>query len=233
MLLGGVRSLARIHQLHPQCLRSTIRAAHLDRVPALYSLISSLKNDPNAFYSLAGTRSSAHTFATKPAGQPASRPKAHTGRTPAKRKPATKAATSTSKAAAGTKKKAAKPKKKPAKKAVKSKAKAKAKPKPKVLTDEQKKAKADKQKREHIKKLKKIALTPPNPGRGNAWMVFSGEKAKSSSLAETGAQMKEKSRAWKQITPEQREVRENKAYRSFPSYSLSMTPPTYILVGPS
>ena len=212
MLLTGPRNVARLRQWKPQCLLTSARSAHLDRVPALYNLISSPNHDSIACNLLLSTRVSARSFATGTEGRPASRPKAHTGRTPAKRQSTAKPAGSTTKKAPTSTKKASKPKKKPAKKSKKPKKKAvktKAKPKrkPRVLTDKQKQAKETKAKRERIRLLKEKALSPPSPGCKTAWLVFHSEHSKGQKGSNATGISKEVAAEFKQITPEQREVR--------------------------
>lgn len=212
MLLTGSRNIARLRQWKPQCLLTSARSAQLDRIPVLYNLISFPDHDSIAYSSLLSTRLSVRCFATGTEGRPASRPKAHTGRTPAKRQSTAKQAGSTTKKAATSTKKASKPKKKPAKKSKKPKkkvVKTKAKPKrtTRVLTEKQKQAKETKAKGEKIRLLKEKALTPPSAGSKSAFLVFHSEHSKNHKGIRATEISKEISTKWKQITPEQREVR--------------------------
>ena len=103
----------------------------------------------------------------------AGRPKAHTGRAAASKKPKAKAE------ATGTKTKAKKTK---AGKTAKAKAKAKAKPKPKAkskpkrLTEKQKEDLKKKKEKEQITALKTAALTPPKRLPSSTYAIFNQEK---------------------------------------------------------
>jgi hypothetical protein len=142
------------------------------------------------FRSVISKLGTARGYATRPA----SRPKAHTGRTPSspRVKKAKEASAETDvkvtvkavKPKAKPKKKTAKPKAKPkAKSKAKPKAKSKAKPKAKVRakkpkTVEQKAASKLKEQKAHIRELKKIALKPPPLKPSTTWLLICDEIGK-------------------------------------------------------
>lgn len=142
------------------------------------------------------------SYATSTARKPAGRPKAHTGRTPAKR--TTKAATAKKpgpKTAAGKAKVGAKPKAK----------KAKAKPKKAVKKTVKKaptKSALNKERVAKEKSLKEAALlNPPKALPANAWAVYFTEAQKGKhSFDRSGQITKEAAQNFKDITPEQKEV---------------------------
>jgi hypothetical protein len=104
------------------------------------------------------------------------RPKAHTGRAAASKKPASRKPKA--KAEATAKKKNAKKSKagKTGKSKRETKLKPKAKSKSKRLTEKQKEALKKKKEREEIKALKEAALTPPKRLPTSAYAVFNKEK---------------------------------------------------------
>lgn len=120
--------------------------------------------------------------------RPVSRPKAHTGRTTATRKPrsaprATEAGPNAGLASSSQTRNANRSKAKPkAKSKAKPKAKKKAQPKKKTrkpLTDEQKAAAADKKKRDDLKTLKAKALKPPAKLPATVFQVLVSESSQS------------------------------------------------------
>jgi len=147
------------------------------------------------------------SYATKPA----SRPKAHTGRTTSNPR---KKATTTTKSVATKKPSAVKAKPKPKPKATakpktkpKPKAKPKAKPPPnrrlkKALTDKQATKAALQKERARTLELKTIALTTPKLLPASAYLVLSSEITK----AGHGILGKETSAKYKELTAEQLEV---------------------------
>ena len=144
----------------------------------------------------------------------ASRPKAHTGRTTSTRPRKTSGQGAKAKPA---KKAASKPRKR-AKTKAKAKAKAKPRAKPrrrvrKELTPEQKEAAAAKAKNATIRELKNTALKAPKKLPDTVYTVISAEKSKEAK----GLAAKEASVKYRQLLPEEREVRplflrNNKAY---------------------
>lgn len=147
---------------------------------------------------------STRTYATAAARKPASRPKAHTGRTAAKR--TTKAATTKKpgpKTPAGKARVGAKPKAKT------TKAKAKLKPKPKTPVKKTPTKRAlDKERVAKEKALKEAALLDsPKQLPASAWQVFFGESLKGShGPSETPQMAKDAGQKYKNITPEEKEV---------------------------
>ena len=147
------------------------------------------------------------TFADGKPGRPAGRPKAHTGRTAAKR-------TTTKKAAVKPKPKS-KAKATPAKKAkAKPKPKVKAKPKPRKreLSATAKKLKEQKERSE----LKKQALLTGSPKAlpYSAWTVFFVEKGpkKGEAVDKTGNRVKAAGQEYRNMSSEEREVRRSPVY---------------------
>ncbi|KAI9878992.1 MAG: hypothetical protein M1830_009921 [Pleopsidium flavum] len=203
--LAIVRRLApdRVVQLSYKSLR-VINTAHT----ASGSSSRDLGRFANGIIISIGRRS----YATKPA----SRPKAHTGRTTTKprKKAATTAKSAATKEPAAVKAKPtpkvtakaipkSKPKPKPKSK---SKVKAKAKPPPtrrlkKAPTPEQATKAALQKERAHVRELKNIALTKPKLLPATAYLVLCSEVSK----AGHGALGKETAAKYKELTPEQLE----------------------------
>ncbi|MCJ1394828.1 hypothetical protein MMC18_007708 [Xylographa bjoerkii] len=206
------------------CYTATIRVSHLlsglQRVSVAHNTLCNSLSSPSHFrpYSvshIAGKR----TFATRPA----SRPKAHTGRTttsPRVRKPkATTTTTTTTTTAAGKveegasqptkiKSQGAKGKAKvPAKPRSKPKAKAKTvKPKPtakvkKPLTVERVAAKAAQEKRKQLRELKILALSPPKGPPTTPFLIINTELSKEKHTV-AGKEAAEK---YKNLIPEELE----------------------------
>ena len=212
MIVQGGRYIARLPQLQAQCSgarRTFVSSTHVERVPALYTLLFPVDDSRKNGGAIHAASTSSRTYATRPV----SRPKAHTGRTTSTRKTPT---TSVTKAAKVPQPKKTTPKSIPKtnskakpraklKTKKKAKAKPKAKPKRKVLTEKQKGEKAAKARRDKIAELKKTALTVPATAPQTAWMVLFGETLKKGSLAPATA--KEASVRFKQLSPEQLEVR--------------------------
>ena len=198
-------------RLHPSS--SCVIKFHVDSTVQRVSTTQYTQLSQSSLF-LPFSQTSCRGYATKPV----SRPKAHTGRTTSTRtrkpkatKTTTTTATSAKKKPAGTKstkaKKAA-PKKKAKK--VKKAANLKAKPKrttrkKKPLTEEQAAAAAEKKKRKLIRTLKADALKPPKALPATAFQVLIAETA-----GQTGSGvelLKEKVAKYKQLVPEQLEVR--------------------------
>lgn len=144
------------------------------------------------------------TFADGKPGRPVGRPKAHTGRTPAKR-----TTTATKKAAAKPKPKATpKPKPKP-----KRKAKAAPKPKPKPKKRELSVTAKKRQEAKERTELKQQALLTGAPKAlpDNAWTVFFVEKGpkKGEAVDKTGSRAKSAGQEYRTMSAEEREVRQN------------------------
>jgi hypothetical protein len=140
-------------------------------------------------------------FATRPG-----RPKGHTGRTSASKKPATSKTSNST-----TAKKTAKPKTKAKPKPKKKKAVA-AKPKPKKRVARPL-SEAGKQRRERkihaakVKDLKRAALSPPKKLPDNAWKVYLSEQAKAKTSSDSVTSVaKSASVEFKNFTLEQKEV---------------------------
>lgn len=151
------------------------------------------------------------TYAT--AGKPVGRPKAHTGRTPAKRTTIKKTtATTTPKKAAPKRAAVAKPKAKP-KGAAKAKAKPKARPKKRVLTA-QGQARKESAERTALKK-KALLHAAPKQLPASAWAVCFVEHApkKGEPVTIDGGSAKRASQAFKNLSAEEHEVCPN-SYRS-------------------
>ena len=144
------------------------------------------------------------TYAT--AGKPVGQPKAHTGRTPAKRTTTKKTtATTTPKKAAPKRAAAAKPKPKP-KRTAKAKAKPKTKPKKRVLSAN---GQARKQATERTALRKKALLhAAPKQLPASAWAVCFVEHApkKGEQVTIDGGSAKRASQAFKSLSPEEHEV---------------------------
>ena len=151
------------------------------------------------------------------ATRPASRPKAHTGRTtssPRVKKPkATEKAgeiqttAKVTKPKAPTKTKTASKTKAATKVKAKPKAKSRTKPKAKVrakkpVTEEQKAAAALKKQSAHVRELKKLALSPPKLKPNSAWLVLTSEMAKERKRIAA----KEAAEKYKSLVPEEKEV---------------------------
>ena len=140
------------------------------------------------------------------AGKPVGRPKAHTGRAPAKRTTTKKTtATTTPKKAAPKRAAAAKPKAKP-KRAAKAKAKPKAKPRKRVLTARGQ-ARKESAGRNALKN-KALLHAAPKQLPASAWQVCFAEHApkKGESVTIDGSSAKRASRAFKTMSPEEHEV---------------------------
>lgn len=217
MIFRGGRSITRLPQLSLQCAgnrRALFSPSNLERVPALYNVLSSQYDASTALKTYLITPVVRRTYTDKPV----SRPKAHTGRTTtAARKAPTTSATKAAKKPAAKKttpkaipKTKAKPRIK-AKPKARKKAKAKPKPKPKrkVLTDKQKTAREANKVKDEIKALKvKALLGVPKKLPASAWTVFQAErvKAQAGGAAKLGQIAKESSVVYKQLSPEQLEV---------------------------
>ena len=195
--------------------RTGFSSSCVDRVPAFYNIFQSQHKSDILLKSSLITPILRRSYAQRAV----SRPKAHTGRTTtaARKAPTTSKTTAakkpapkktTPKAVPKAKSKAKpriKPKPKPAKK---KKAKAKPKPKPKkpkkVLTEAQKSASTKKQ-------LKATALKPPHRVASTTWSVYLAEKVRGADSAgarrDVTALSKAASAEYKQLTPEQLEVR--------------------------
>ena len=201
----------RLPQLQLQCLggyRATTRIPNIERVTALCDVLQSHNISFLPLKTIFITPATARTYAGRPTGRPVSRPKAHTGRTTtaarkapttsvtkAAKKPATKTGAPKAKPKARSK---AKPRIKPKPKAAK---KARAKP-GKKLTEAQKKAAT-------VKSLRITALDTPHGVPSTAWQMFAAEKIaqhKGQGM-NLGTIMKEASTEYKNISPEQLEVR--------------------------
>ena len=201
------------------CYTATIRVSrilsNLQRVSIAHNTSRSSLSPPSQFrhYS-ASHNTGGRTFATRPA----SRPKAHTGRTttsPRVRKP--KAATT---GAAGTgnngtvrsTKTTTQPAAKKAKVQVKPKSKSKAKAKsPKTkpiartkepLSEELVAAQAAQEKRKHIRELRLLALSPPKGPPMTPFLIISMELSKE----KRGIAGKEAAEKFKNLIPEELEV---------------------------
>ena len=142
---------------------------------------------------------STRSYATEGAAKPRGRPKAHTGREPAKRKPVAKKQPTAADAPA--KKNAGRPKK-----ATKAKSKPKPKPKPKKTTlsvTAQKKQASQAQKALREKAL----LHPPKKLPETAWTVLFVENApKKGSGGNVASSAKGASEQYKNLSPEEHEV---------------------------
>lgn len=199
----------RLPQLRLQCSgghRATPNTSNIERVAALYNVLQTHNISYLPLKTILVTPIIARTYAGASAGRPASRPKAHTGRTTT----AARRAPTTSKTSAAKKPPPKKTTPKPKPKA-KSKAKPRIKPKPKpakkakakprkALTEKQKSARA-------VKNLKATALATPHGVPSTAWSVFYVEHLKQQGgTNRLGPVMKEAGAKWKQIMPEQLEV---------------------------
>lgn len=218
MIFPGGQSVVRLPKLTLQCLgnrRTGLSSSCVERVPALYNVFQSQHYSNLIIKSSLITPVLRRTYAQRAV----SRPKAHTGRTTtAARKAPTTSKTKAAKKPAPKKttpkavpkaKSKAKPRIRAKPKPAKKRAKAKAKPKPKlrkpkkVLTDAQKSALTKKE-------LKATALKPPHGVVSSTWQVFATEKMRTDNAAaktKFGDLMKEVSAKYKQLTPEQLEVR--------------------------
>lgn len=204
MAIHSVRPVFRLSQWDLRTLglrRTGLYLPSNQRVAALHHLFTSRRE-------WLPTSIRRRNFATD---RPVSRPKAHTGRTTtaAKKAPTTSATKAAKKPAVKKTSAKAIPKTKSKAKprikakpnlAKKAKAKAKAKPKPKKpLTEAQKTKKV-------IADLKVTALTPPGRIPSTAWSVFTNENLKKGS-GSVATQMKDLAARWKNVSPEQLEVR--------------------------
>lgn len=146
------------------------------------------KQNPDGSHTSSLAFRPARSYATASA-RPASKPKAHTGRTTAKR--------TTKKTSTKTKAPKAQPKKKKA---------AKAKPKPKKVKKAPSEATLKRQATKKRVELKERALLHKEPKRlpDNPWTVFAQNGiAKGESLTTRASAL---AASWKQISPEEREV---------------------------
>lgn len=179
------RSMLRLHPNSSRAISFRVGVLFgLQRVPtfrnAEFDASTHLREIP--FRSVISKLGTARGYATRPA----SRPKAHTGRTPSSprvKKAKDASAETDIKVTVKAVKPKAKPKKKTAKPKAKPKAKSKAKPKVKVRaktaqTDEQRAASKLKEQRAHIRELKKIALKPPPGKPSSTWQLICDEIAK-------------------------------------------------------
>lgn len=216
------RSVVRLHPSSSRTISSRVSPFlfGLQRVPTACKTEPDIPKHLQAkpFRSVTHDLSSSRGYATRPA----SRPKAHTGRTtksPRVRKVKETSAETDVKVTV----KAVKPKAKPKKKATtkskskakpkaksKSKAKSKAKPKAKAKARAKKPGTAEeiaaaklKEQRAHIRELKKTALRPPTAKPASAWQLICkeiGEKAHNLPGKEAAAK-------YKNLTTEEHEVR--------------------------
>lgn len=222
MIFQGGRSVVRLPNLSLRRLgfgRTGLSSSCVDRVPAFYNVFQSQHNSDIPLKSSLITPILRRNYAQRAV----SRPKAHTGRTTtAARKAPTTSKTTAAKKPAPKKttpkavpkaKSKAKPRINPKpKSAKKKKAKAKPKPKPKpkpkkpkkVLTEAQKSALTNKQ-------LKATALKSPHGVPSTTWAVYLAEKVRGTDNAgarrDVTVLSKAASAEYKQLTPEQLEVR--------------------------
>ena len=212
MIFHSGRSVARLRAQCQGSRRTFVTFSTTERAPALYTLHPSRNESTTVIKTNLLSPILRRSYVDKPV----SRPKAHTGRTTAapRRAPTTAATKAAKKPAPKTTAPKAIPKAKskanPKSKAKPKKKKAKAKPKPKrkVLTEKQKAAKSVREKREKVKDLKKKALLDsPKLTPSSAWTVFNAERVrargKDTKLVDV---VKESSREFKALTPEQLEV---------------------------
>ena len=197
MTLPPVRMLAQPLLTRPYFLaRASTYSSPFLRVATKYRTDQSSPSSSHAFVLDHARLSRYRTYATSAATKPASRPKAHTGRTPAKR---TRATTTTTPKKAGPRVVASKPAPR-TKKAVKPRAKPKTK-KRTVTKVAQKKLEVTK-----ARDLKeKALLNPPKQLPATAWtIVFSEGAAKGTRV--TGDNARSAAQRYRNWSPEEHEV---------------------------
>ena len=231
MTLAESRSLLRLPQLGGTCSGQRRVVTLRPTSPRVFASFTSQLGHNDRFWTHQNPRVpfvGYRNYATAKA--PVSRPKAHTGRTPASKKkapaagkavptktvavesPALVKVTAKKPAAkkSATKKTATKqakprPKAKPkAKSKPKSKPKKVVKKKPRTVSDRQIKLRAAKTKRTNLVELKKTALERPKLLPETAWLALTLEHLKGKP---GGIKPKETSAIYKNLTPEEREVR--------------------------
>ncbi|KAJ9498009.1 hypothetical protein H2202_006612 [Exophiala xenobiotica] len=179
-----------VSRLLARSTRTFTRRSAVKPIPRVSFHCSGTKeqsNNGSAWLDLAASSKHARTYATE-SSKPASRPKAHTGRTPAKR-------TATTKTTTPTKKKTAKPKKKKVAKKPKPKTRAKKAPTKASIARDARKSRSDLRAKALLDEPKQLPRT--------AYMLILVEESQKAGGIKTGSPSA--SQRYRSLSPEERE----------------------------